>query len=88
MSRQLKKNVFMRDRKIAKCRTKADANDKMGFKCIHCLVPCADPEGGGFLSNTGPDPLEFSKLPSQHSMLGHHWHASETPFKGVLLAGR
>ena len=45
MSRQLK-NVFMRDRKYAKCRTKADANDKMGFKCIHCPVPCADPEGG------------------------------------------
>ena len=41
-----------------------------------------------FLSNTGPDPLKFSKLPSQHSTLGHHWHASETPFKGVSLAGR
>ena len=26
--------------------TKADANDKMGFKCTHCPVPCADPEGG------------------------------------------
>ena len=36
-----------------------------------------------FLSNTGPDPLEFSKLPSQHSTLGHHRHASETSFKGV-----
>ena len=33
----------------------------------------------GFLSNTGPDPLHFSKLPSQHLMLGHHLHASETP---------
>ena len=41
-----------------------------------------------FLRITGPDPLEFSKLPSQHSTLGHHRHASETPFKGVLLAGR
>ena len=41
-----------------------------------------------FLSNTGPDPLEFSKLPSQHSTLGHHRHASEKPFKGVSLAGR
>ena len=38
------------DRKYAKCRTKADAHDKMDFqyinKCIHCPVPCADPEGG------------------------------------------
>ena len=41
-----------------------------------------------FISNTGPDPLKFSKLPSQHSTLGHHQHASETPFKGVSLAGR
>ena len=41
-----------------------------------------------FLSNTGPDPLEFSKLPSQHSTLGYHRHASETPFKGISLAGR
>ena len=40
------------------------------------------------LSNTGPDPLEFSKLPSQHSTSGHHRHASETPFKGYSLAGR
>ena len=52
--------------------------------CIHCPVPCADPEGGQgvrtppeknhknieFLSNTGPGPLEFSKLPSQHLTLG------------------
>ena len=70
-------------------------------RCKHCPVPCADPEGGQgvrippekitknkeFLSKTGPDPLEFSKLPSQHSTLGHHRHASETPFKGVSLAG-
>ena len=41
-----------------------------------------------FLSNTGPDPLKLSNLPSQHSTLGHHRHASEMPFKGVSLAGR
>ena len=35
----------------------------------------------GFRSNTGPDPLKITKLPSQHSMLGNHWPASETPFK-------
>ena len=44
---------------------------------------CVDPERGGdpplknhknigFLSNTGPDPLK-----NQHSMLGHHQHASD-----------
>ena len=51
-----------------------------------CLIPCADLEGGGqgsgtllenyknigFLSNTGPFPLKITKLPIQHSMLGHH----------------
>ena len=25
----------------------------------------------GFPSNTGPDPLKITNLPSQHSMLGH-----------------
>ena len=58
---------------------------------------CADTEGGGaggrgygslekskikgFLVNICPDPLQITKLPSQHSMLDHHRHASETPFK-------
>ena len=87
MFRQLKMYSFMCDRKYAKCRTEADANDNMVFTCIHCPDPCADPEGD-FLSNTGPYPLKFSKLQSQHSTLGHHGHASETPFKGVSLAGR
>ena len=31
----------------------------------------------GFLSNTGPEPLIITKIPSQHSMLGHHRHSSE-----------
>ena len=30
----------------------------------------------GFLSNTGPDPLKFSKLPSPQLMLGHHRQAT------------
>ena len=79
--------------------TQADAYHKMGFQYIHLPVPCADPEGGTggpSLSNTGPDPLKFSKLPSQHSMLGHHRPASKTPFNTpakrhlnvVSLAGR
>ena len=36
----------------------------------------------GFLSNTGPDPLKITKLPSYHSVLGHHRYASETPLAG------
>ena len=31
-------------------------------------------------SNTGPDPLKITKLPSQNSMLGHHRHARKMPF--------
>ena len=52
----------------------------------------ADPEGGGgrgsgppeigFPSNNGPDPLKNHEAGAQHSILGHHRHASdETPFK-------
>ena len=44
----------------------------------------------GLLSNTGPDHLIFTKLQSQHSMLGHRWSASETPpewcFAGALIS--
>ena len=35
----------------------------------------------GFPSNIDPDPQLITKLPSQHSMVGHHGHASETPFQ-------
>ena len=41
----------------------------------------------GFLSNNGQDPLKNHKLPCQHSMFGHQWHTSETPFKWCF-AGR
>ena len=40
----------------------------------------------GFLSNTGMDPLKFSKLPSQHLMLGHHQYTSEWRFAGRISA--
>ena len=33
----------------------------------------------GFSSNTGPIPWKISKLPSQHSIKGHHRLATETP---------
>ena len=92
------------DRKYAKCRAKADAHDKIGFQYIsisvyivrsHARIQRGDrgfrsppPPEKSQLSNTGPDPLKFSKLPSQHSTLGHHRHSSETPFKGISLTGR
>ena len=53
----------------------------------------------GVLRHAGLDTLKITKLPSRNSMLGHHRHASETPFKwrfaggpmqlnGVSLVGR
>ena len=33
-------------------------------------------------------PYKITKLPRQHSMLGHHRPAGETPFNGVSLVGR
>ena len=52
--------------------------------------PLKNHKNKGFLSNTGPDPLKIEKLPSQHSMLGHHRPApiSETPFKWRFAGGR
>ena len=41
----------------------------------------------GFLSNTGADPLKITKLPIQHSMLGLHRPAGETPFKWRFAGG-
>ena len=62
---------------------------------------CTDPEGGqgvrtsllennkniDFISNADPSPpKKNTKLPSQHSMLDQHQHASET--HGVSLVGQ
>ena len=61
------------------------------------LIPCVDPEGlgdqasgplenrnaTGFLIDTGP----ITKLPSQHSMLGHDRPTNDTPFKWHLGGG-
>ena len=68
------------DRKYAKCRTKADAHDKMDFQYIsisvyivrsHARIQRGERESGP-LSNTRSNPLKFSEQPSQHSTLGHH----------------
>ena len=53
----------------------------------HARIQRGD-RGSRPLSNTRSNPLKFSEQPSQHSPLGHHRHASETPLKGVSLAGR
>ena len=66
-----------------------------------CHAPCADPDRGqgiriplknhkniGSLSHTSLDPLKNHKLCSQHSMLGHHRHTRETPFKWHLFRWR
>ena len=62
-------------------------------------LPFAAPDGGqgvrtlknykniGSLSNTGPNPLKISKIPSQPLMLDHHRPARETPFKWRLSGG-
>ena len=42
-------------------------------------IPLENHKNLGFLSNTDLAPLKITKLPSQHSRLGHHRHASETP---------
>ena len=41
----------------------------------------------GFLSNTGPDSLKITKLPSQNSMSGHNRPASETSYKKRFAGG-
>ena len=38
--------------------------------------PLKNHQNIGFLSKTGPDPLKNHKPTKQHSMLGHHRHAS------------
>ena len=55
-----------------------NGNNFVWFNSLHAL---------GFHSNTGPNPLKITKLPSQHSMLCHHWHARETPFKWRFAGG-
>ena len=41
----------------------------------------------GFLNKTGSDPLKITKLPIQHSILGHQLPASETSFKWRFAGG-
>ena len=60
------------------------------------LSTCADPEGGGgvpelqkyrVLKQYWSGSPEKSQLPIHHSIMGHHWPASETPFKWRFAGG-
>ena len=42
-------------------------------------TPMKNNKNIGFLSKSGRDPLEITKLSNQHSMLGHYQHTRETP---------
>ena len=60
--------------------------------CLHVMCgfrgvdphPLKNHKNIGFLSNTGPDPIKNTKLPSQHSMLGHHRRADDGPLLVVF----
>ena len=41
----------------------------------------------GFPINTVLDPLKLQSYQARHSMLGDHWHTSETPFKWHFAGG-
>ena len=75
---------------------------KIKHRTYSRIQACADPEGWGgqgvrtplknhqnigFLSNIGPDPLKNTKLPSQHTTVGHYQPVSETPFKWRFAGG-
>ena len=61
-----------------------EAKPSVGYKLTYAYPPPPPPPKNHkniwFLSETGSDPLKITNLSSQHSMLGHHRHASETPF--------
>ena len=71
-------------------------NNKCGLSLITAVmsgsrggsgVSLKNHKNKGFLSNTGPDSLKTTKLPSQHSMLGHYRPTSEKPFKWRFAGG-
>ena len=85
------------------CDIEVYARNSQGINRLSCTDPEGGGGGGGgrqgvrtplknhksigFLSYSGPDHLKLTKLPSEHSMLGHHQHASETPFKWHFAGG-
>ena len=53
--------------------------ESRGGQEVRTPPPLKNHKNIGFFSNTDPDSLKITKLSGQHSMLGHHRHASETP---------
>ena len=51
-------------------------------------TPLKNHKNIGFLSKTGLDPLEITKLPSWHSMLGHICPPAKCHLNGISLAGQ
>ena len=81
---------------LAKYNNFIDIDSHLNFELAHARTqrwdgvsgpPLKKHEAIGFLSNTGPDPIEIIKLPSQQWMLGHHRPANETQFKRRFAGG-
>ena len=49
--------------------------------------PLKNKQNIGFSSNSDPNSLKITRLASQHSMVGHYRHASETPLKWRFAGG-
>ena len=59
----------------------ADRGGILGNESPHCKIT----KNIGFLSNTGPDPIEITKIPNQHSMLDHCWRVDGGPIIVVFV---
>ena len=64
----------------------------MNIAWTHARIQRGGGRGSGppeksFLGYTGLASLKITKLPSQHSMLGHYRLASETPFIWCFAGG-
>ena len=57
-----------------------------GGQGVQTPPPLKNHRNIGFPSNIDPDPLKITKLPNQHSMVGH-LHAGKTPFQRRFADG-
>ena len=61
------------------------ADQELGYGVT---TPLKNHKAIGFPINFSPDTLKITKLPGQHSMLGHHRPASEAPFQWHFAGGQ
>ena len=54
---------------------------------LDCIISWSLPSFLLLLAVLVRNPWKITKLPGEHSMPGHHWHASETPFKWCFAVG-